>query len=84
MKTTQITVRNVNAALKQRINSLAKLKAMSINDFVLYALEENVKNPSGKAITWHEYSGIMDQESINQRVLDNFEVVDLEMWKPAS
>lgn len=81
MKTTQITVRNVDATLKLRIDKLAKLKAMSINDFVLHTLQAKVGNPSGNTITWHHYSGIMDNTAINQSVLDDFEAIDPEMWK---
>jgi hypothetical protein len=81
MKTTQITVRNVDAALKLRIDKLAKLKSMSINDFVLDTLQAKVSNPSGNVITWRHYSGIMDKTAIDQSVLDDFEVVDPEMWK---
>lgn len=83
MKTTQITVRNVNAALKQRIDKLAKLKAMSINDFVLETLQAKVGSPSsdGEGITWHHYSGVMDKAAINQEVLDDFEAIDPAMWR---
>jgi hypothetical protein len=81
MKTTQITVRNVDALLKQRIDKLAKLKAMSINDFVLDTLQAKVGNPSPTMITWHHYSGIMDKNAINQSVLDDFETIDTKMWK---
>ncbi len=81
MKTTQITVRNVDATLKQRIDKLAKLRAMSINDFVLETLQTKVGNPSGNVVTWHHYSGIMDKDAISKEVLDDFEVIDLAMWK---
>jgi hypothetical protein len=80
MKTTQITVRNVDITLKQRIDKLAKLKAMSINDFVLDTLRAKVGNSPTKPITWHHYSGVMDKYAINQSVLDDFETVDTEMW----
>lgn len=80
MKTTQITVRNVDAILKQRIDKLAKLKAMSINDFVLDTLQAKVGNPSSKPITWHHYSGIMDKAAINESVLEDFETIDTAMW----
>ncbi len=82
MKTVQITVRNVDAALKQRIDKIAKLKAMSINDFVLDTLRNKVNGSSAnKPITWHRYSGIMEKSAINQNALDEFEVIDPEMWK---
>jgi len=81
MKTTQITVRNVDAHLKQRIDKLAKLKAMSINDFVLDTLQTKVGSVSGSTITWQRYSGVMDKASINQEVLDDFETIDPAMWK---
>lgn len=81
MKTTQITVRNVDTTLKQRINKLAKLKAMSINDFVLDTLQAKVGNPSGNEITWQHYSGVMDKAAINQAVLEDFEAIDPGMWK---
>ncbi len=84
MKTTQITVRSVDVNLKQRIDKLAKLKAMSINDFVLDTLQTKVSNPSGNTITWQHYSGIMDKAAINQSVLDDFGAIDPEMWKHIS
>ncbi len=81
MKTTQITVRNVDAALKHRIDKLAKLKSMSINDFVLDTLRAKVGAvPSSDHITWHHYSGVMNKEAINQDVLDDFEAIDPAMW----
>ena len=81
MKTTQITVRNVDPALKQRIDKLAKLKAMSINDLVLEALRTKVgSSPSDNPISWDRYSGIMDKSAINQSVLDDFGVIDPRMW----
>jgi len=81
MKTTQITVRNVDAALKQRIDKLAKLRAMSINDFVLDTLRTKVGSKAGAPIAWRRYSGVMDKEAINQDVLDDFEAIDPVMWK---
>lgn len=82
MKTTQITVRNVDLALKQRIDKIAKLKAMSINDFVLSTLRSRVGGDfPGTAITWQHYSGVMDKAAINQDVLNDFEAVDPSMWK---
>jgi hypothetical protein len=82
MSTTQITVRNVDKHLKLRINRLAKLKTMSINDFVLQTLREKVGGSSSSSdITWSQYSGLMDKGSINQSVLDDFEAIDPSMWK---
>jgi hypothetical protein len=82
MSTTQITVRNVDKHLKLRINRLAKLKSMSINDFVLNTLREKVgSTSSSNEITWSQYSGLMDKDSINQGVLDDFEAIDPSMWK---
>lgn len=85
MKTTQITVRNVDAALKQRIDKIAKLKAMSINDFVLDTLRAKVGSslPDTK-ISWDHYSGVMDKAAINQAVLNEFEAIDTAMWKTDS
>lgn len=81
MKTTQITVRNVDVHLKKRIDNLAKLKAMSINDFVLDTLRMKVGTKKDTAITWRRYSGVMDKPAINQEVLDDFEAIDPTMWK---
>ena len=84
MKTTQITVRNVDVALKRRIDKIAKLKSMSINDFVLDTLRAKVGSTSsgnGNNITWHRYSGSIDKDAINQRVLDDFEAIDPAMWQ---
>jgi predicted DNA binding CopG/RHH family protein len=81
MKSMQITVRNVDPLLKQRINKLAKLKAMSINDFVLDTLRAKVDmKASAEGIDWQRYSGVMGKKSINQAVLDDFEAVDSAMW----
>jgi hypothetical protein len=78
MKNIQITVRNVDPLLKRRINKLAKLKSMSINDFVLSTLQDKVGGaPSKETINWQSYSGLLDTESIDQSVLDDFEA----MWK---
>lgn len=82
MKTIQITVRNVDPLLKRRINKLAKLKSMSINDFVLATLEDKVGGVSSKkTVHWQNYSGLIDAGGINQSVLDDFEAVDKAMWK---
>lgn len=82
MKSLQITVRNVDPLLKRRVSKLAKLKSMSINDFVLATLQEKVGGvPSGQAIDWRRYSGRIGDKGINQTVLDDFEAVDPAMWK---
>lgn len=83
MKTTQITVRNVDPQLKRRIDKLAKLKAMSINDLALEALQDKVgSTPANKhKISWRRYSGILPHGAINQSVLDDFETVDQAMWE---
>jgi len=82
MKSTQITVRNVDPILKQRIDKLAKMKSMSINEFVLETLRSKVDlAPSNKKISWQKYSGIVAEGGINQDVLDDFEAIDKKMWK---
>jgi hypothetical protein len=82
MRNIQITVRNVDPLLKRRINKLAKLKSMSINDFVLSTLQDKVGGVSSKeTINWRSYSGLVDAAGINQSVLDDFEAIDKEMWK---
>lgn len=82
MNTSQITVRNVDPVLKRRIAKLAKLKAMSINDFVLESLRTKVgMTPAEGTINWQSYSGTMDRDGINQAVLDDFEAIDTTMWK---
>ena len=84
MATTQITVRNVNPILKRRIDKLAKLKSMSINDFVLNTLQDKVGGVTAKdTVSWHKYSGLIDKAGINQDVLDDFETVDKTMWNNA-
>lgn len=82
MKTTQITVRNVDPILKRRIDKLAKMKSMSINDFVLDTLRSKVdlKVPQDD-ISWERYRGALGEKGINQSVLDEFEVVDKAMWE---
>jgi len=81
MKTTQITVRNVSPILKRRIDKLAKLKSMSINDFVLDTLQDKVGGITAKdTVSWRQYSGLIDEEGINQDVLDDFETIDKTMW----
>ena len=81
MQTTQITVRNVSPILKRRIDKLAKLKSMSINDFVLDALQDKVGGITAKnTVSWRQYSGLIDNEGINQEVLDDFETIDKTMW----
>lgn len=82
--TSQITVRNVDAGLKLRINKQAKLKSMSINDFVLDTLRTRVNATGETAVLWHEFHGIMDRAAINQQVLDDFEKIDPEMWNGAN
>jgi len=82
MKTTQITVRNVDPLLKRRIDKLAKLKSMSINDLVLETLRAKVgESTDGTPISWHRYSGLLEPEAISQAVLDDFETIDPTMWK---
>jgi hypothetical protein len=82
MKTTQITVRNVDPILKQRIDKLAKLRAMSINDLVLETLRAEVSlTPSKKNISWDKYCGIVAEGDIDESFMDDFEKIDPEMWK---
>lgn len=82
MKTTQITVRNVDPILKQRIDKLAKMKSMSINDLVLDTLRAKVDlQGAQKKMSWQRYSGVMGKKGINQAVLDDFETIDESMWK---
>lgn len=82
MKSMQITVRNVDPILKRRIDKLAKMKAMSINEFVLDTLRSKVDlKPIQNKVSWQRYSGTMDKEGINQAVLDDFETVDKAMWQ---
>jgi hypothetical protein len=82
MKSIQITVRNVDPILKQRIDKLAKMKSMSINDFVLDTLRAKVdlKAPQ-KKVSWEKYSGLIGVKGINQAVLNDFEAVDKAMWE---
>ena len=86
MKTTQITVRNVDPVLKRRFDKLAKLKSMSINDLALEALQDKVGGaPTDKHhISWRKYSGTMSGDAINQSVLEDFEKIDETMWKASS
>ncbi len=82
MKNIQITVRNVDPLLKRRIDKLAKLKSMSINDFVLATLEDKVGGVLAKeTIDWQTYSGLVGGAGFNQSVLDDFEAVEAAMWK---
>ncbi len=54
---------------------------MSINDFVLDTLQDKVGGITAKAtVSWRQYSGLIDNEGINQEVLDNFETIDKTMW----
>ncbi len=86
MKNTQITVRNVDPILKRRIDKLARLKSMSINDLALEALQDKVGGaPTDKGtISWRQYSGTLSDDAINQSVLEDFEKIDETMWKVSS
>lgn len=82
MKGTQITVRNVDPILKQRIDKLAKMKSMSINDFVLDTLRAKVDlKASQKKISWNKYSGLVGSKGISQAALNDFEAIDKTMWE---
>jgi hypothetical protein len=82
MKTIQITVRNVDPLLKRRITKFAKLKSMSINDFVLATLQDKVGGVSAKeTVDWQRYNGLIGPKGINQAVIDDFQAVDPGMWK---
>ncbi|MFZ1323548.1 MAG: hypothetical protein WAQ57_00080 [Candidatus Saccharimonadales bacterium] len=82
MKNAQITVRNVDPLLKRRIDKLAKLKSMSINDLVLETLRAKVGESTKKStITWKRYRGTLEPGALNQSVLDDFEKIDPAMWK---
>jgi hypothetical protein len=81
-KTTQITVRNVDPLLKRRIDKLAKLKSMSINEFMLDTLRSKVGSTSADSnISWQHHCGVLGHEGISQAVLDDFEAVDPNMWE---
>jgi hypothetical protein len=78
----QITVRNVDPILKQRIDKLAKMKSMSINDFVLDTLRAKVDlKATPKKSSWEKYRGVIGTKGINQTVLNDFETVDKAMWE---
>lgn len=82
MKTTQITVRNVDPILKQRIDKLAKLRSMSINELVLEALRAEVSlAPSKKDISWDKYHGVVAEGDFDESVFEDFEKIDPDMWK---
>jgi hypothetical protein len=54
---------------------------MSINDFVLDTLQDKVGGITAKdTVSWRQYSGLIDEEGINQDVLDDFETIDKTMW----
>jgi hypothetical protein len=83
MNTTQVTVRNVDSLLKQRIARGAKLKDQSINDWVLDAMRtkagfvnKSVRNDP----SWRKFVGAIPQDGFSQDVLADMENIDPQMW----
>ncbi|MDQ5969886.1 MAG: hypothetical protein QG593_403 [Patescibacteria group bacterium] len=82
MKTTQVTVRGVDEQLKKLIDQHAKKANKSINQFVLDVTSEAVGyKTSSKKPNWRECSGLIDDPDFNDKLFEDFEKIDPEMWK---
>jgi plasmid stability protein len=75
----QITVRNVDADLKQRLHRSAQKKNMSVNSYMLDIARRAVG--SGTVSTWRKYEGALSSDAINPQTLDDFETIDTSMWR---
>jgi uncharacterized protein (DUF1778 family) len=86
MKTHQITVRNVDANLKKRIATNAKLNQQSINDWVLDAIKKKagVAGSVHEVIqppAWKAFSGALkDEDVLGADFLEDIEAIDEQMW----
>lgn len=82
VKNSQITVRNVEPMLKQRIAQLAKLKSKSINDLVLDTMRVKVGLKSeSKKTNWSKYQGMFKDDAFDDAVFEDFEKIDESMWR---
>lgn len=83
MNNTQITIRNVDPILKQKIVRSARLKSMSINEWVLDQIRHSTGSIKPTNLTppsWEKCIGAVEDSGINQDVLDDFEKIDTKMW----
>ena len=84
MNTTQITVRNVDPVLKKRIERFARLRAQSINDFMLDAARAKVgiaQSVPQKKSTLQRFVGILPDSAIDDSAVEAFDQIDQSMWQ---
>lgn len=81
MKTTQVTLRNIDEELKKLIDQNAQKRGQSINSYVVDVIKDSVGYKTKASQGWREFIGTMPDDGINQEVLDDFEKIDENMWK---
>ena len=80
MKTTQVTLRNVSADLKKRIDQASHKQKVSINTHLVGVLEDYYGIRANKP-GWRDSAGILQSSDIDQNVIDDFRKVDESMWR---
>jgi uncharacterized protein (DUF1778 family) len=83
MTTMQITVRNVDPALKSRIDREARLRAQSINEFMLDAARAKVGMKQAVSPTENplqRFVGILPDNAINDSAINELDKIDQSMW----
>jgi hypothetical protein len=82
MKTTQVTLRNIDEKLKRLIDQNARKQNKSINTYVVDVVKDSVGYTSHNAQpAWKKFSGSITADGIDQATLDSHEAVDEHMWK---
>lgn len=77
--TSQITVRNVDADLKARLQQQARHKHTSVNGLMLDIARKAVGSDQS-ATVWRKYAGAIPAGGINEKALADFEKTDPTMW----
>lgn len=77
--TSQITVRNVDADLKARLQQQARRQHMSVNGLMLDIARKAVGSDQSTPV-WRKYSGTIPVGGINEKALADFEKIDPTMW----
>ena len=86
MKTSQITIRRVDPLLKSKIKQSARLRSLSVNEWVLTQLKKSVgsdvSHETNKVPDWKRFVGAFPEEVIlNIEAAEEMDIIDESMWK---
>jgi len=82
MKTTQVTLRNIDPKLKKLIDQNARKQNKSINAYVVDVMKESTGySKQNSQPAWKKFSGTIPADGIDSATLNEFEAIDDTMWK---